>query len=352
MELHDYFCANPLPEDLSGLVKKEFSISLDFRYGDLVLKNPLLVAPGQLTLTVSQVKEIKKAGYAGCVLKSVVGESPEGECAMKNQRKKATLIKSFYETHDREEAFPIIHWDGRCDIRNLEEYLHFAREVWKENEPGRFTVIASLLCHLPLPGENFLEEEWFYTTKLLHEIGFNYFEIDFCPFLSGDNYTEDQKNVLRWYRVCPGLMKAVSKEIKVFPKILNLDWGLEYQLKIVEAAAEGGADGLVVANRIYKKEYGSGHGGVELRERNLVQVEKARKSFPDLPVSGTGGIYSGRHVFQYLKAGAENIQLLSYLMGRVKKPFAKKIGNKFDKVLHHLIFDPVDGLISSFISSS
>ena len=151
LELYDHFCANPLPEDLAGLIEREFGFSLESRYGGAVLKNPLLVAPGQLTLTGSQVREIKAAGYAGCVLKSVVGETPKGECAMKNQRKKPTGIKSFYETDDREEASPIIHWDGRCDIRTLKEYLGFAREAWKENEPGRFTMLENLTGSVNLP---------------------------------------------------------------------------------------------------------------------------------------------------------------------------------------------------------
>jgi hypothetical protein len=46
-----------------------------------------------------------------------------------------------------------------------------------------------------------------------------------------------------------------------------------------------------------------------------------------------------------LCAGAENIQLLSFIMGKTNISFQKKNGTKFDKVFHKLILDPEDGLL-------
>lgn len=348
--IYEHYKHKPIPSCLFQELVDEFELSSwHVSYLDLPLENPLIVAPGQLTVHSAQIESIREAGFAACVLKSVVGESKNGNCSMVNQRKRATYIRTFYEATDVNGERPIIHWDGRCDTRGLSEYLDFARDVLVFHDPGNFIVIASFLCHLPFPGEDFLEEEWVHTTKMHYEAGFRHIEIDFCPFLAGDDYTEDQKNVLRWYRTCPGIIKSVADDVKVFPKMLNLDWGLEYQLKMAEAAVEGGSDGLVVANRFYSRQYGSGHGGEELKRRNLEQVKLIKEHFPDMPVSATGGVYSGRDVFDYLDAGAENVQLFSYLMGKVNKPFAKTEGSRFDKVFHKLMLDPNDGLIACML---
>ncbi|HNQ34519.1 MAG TPA: hypothetical protein PKN80_00435 [bacterium] len=348
-ELADWYRDRPLDRDLEARVLSELGLSLAARYGGQTLKNPLLVAPGQLTLTLSQVQAIRKAGYAGCVLKSVVGESPDGACSMARQRIKPTSVRTYYEPEDTAGAFPIIHWDGRLDIRGLDEYLDFAGAAAAEDSYGSFSVVASLLCHLPRPGEDFRADEWSHTAGRLGQLGYRHLEIDFCPFLSSDRYTEDQANILRWYRSVPALVKRAGPSLRVFPKLLNLDWGIDYQVQMARAAVEGGADGLVVANRGYRPEFASGHGGPGLRRLNLEQVRRIKREFPGLPVSATGGVYRGRDVLEYLEAGAENVQLLSYLMGRVKAPFRRGTGNRLEKVLYQLIFDPDDGLLAVWL---
>lgn len=348
--VHEYYKHAPIPSDIFRKLVGEFSLpSMNASYLDLQLKNPLIVAPGQMTLRVSQIEAIRNAGFAGCVLKSVIGESKNGGCSMINQRKRASYIKTFYDPDDITGERPIIHWNGRLDTRSLAEYLEFARDASIFNDPDDFIVIASFLCHLPFPREDFLEEEWINTTRMHYEAGLKHIEIDFCPFLAGDDYTEDQKNILRWYRTCPGIMKSVADDVKVFPKLLNLDWGLEFQLEMAEASIDGGADGLVVSNRFYDKHYGSGHGGAELRRRNLKQVKLIKEHFPNISISATGGVYSGKHIYDYLKAGAENVQLLSYLMGKVNKPFSKMSGSRFDMVFHKLMLDPDEGLIACLL---
>jgi len=304
------------------------------KYGDFVLKNPILVAPGQLTRTFSQILKIKKAGYGGCVLKSVVGEDKDGNCSMLEMRKPPTYIKTVYDEDDKEKKCPIIHWDGRADTRNLSEYLDFAREAVKLMDEN-FLIVASILCHLPLPDEDFKKEEWIFTTEKLFEIGYRIFEIDFCPHLRAKDELVEKNNILRWYRHVPSFLKSVSEKIIVYPKILNFDYGMDFQIKMVESSLEGNADGVVVANRIFKKELGTAHGGRELRERNLAMIKEIKKRFPEIKISATGGIYSGKHIIEYMEAGAENVQLLSFLMGRVNIDAEGE--NKFEKVFNKLM---------------
>jgi len=52
-----------------------------------------------------------------------------------------------------------------------------------------------------------------------------------------------------------------------------------------------------------------------------VQIREIKNVFPDISISGTGGIYEGRHILEYLKAEAENVQVLSYIPGKVKNNF-------------------------------
>lgn len=347
LDLSQHFLNSDIPENFSEIVKSHLNIDISAEYGKIRLKNPLLVAPGQMTVSVSQIQMIKESGFAGCVLKSVVAEDSNKSCSMKMLRKKPTFVKTVYDEFDTDGQFPIIHWDGGLDTRSLEEYLEFASQAAKYNDSD-FLIVASLLGHLPSYDEDFNEEEWIYTTQKLYDTGYRFFEIDFCPFLKEQDKLMNQKTILRWYSQTPLMMKKHFKDISVYPKILNLDFGLEFQKKMVESSIEAGSDGVVIANRIYKTEFGCAHGGKELRETNLLQIKIAHSSFPDLKISGTGGIYKGIHICDYLSAGAQNVQILSFLMGKVKKPFEKK-GNRFQQVFYKLMLDPVDGYIAMLL---
>lgn len=344
--LERYFAQRPLTENLDEIVRQELGININAFYGSCPLKNPVIVAPGQLTRFASQVAETRKAGYSGCVLKSVVGEDEKGRCSMSSFRKPAGYVKSVYDPSDVGKMYPIIHWDGKLDTRNLAGYLQFAKEVYGYAGTGSFLLAASILCHLPSPDEDFKKEEWVYTAKKLFDAGYKTFEIDFCPQLSNESSLIEKKNVLRWYATIPSYVKSVSPEITVFSKAMNLDFGMDFQIEMSSETIKGGADGIVIGNRLFKKEFGCAHGGKELRERNITQIKEIKKIFPDVHVSGTGGVYTGKDIVDYLEAGAENVQILSFLMGKTAIRFTKK-GTKFEKVLHRLLFDPSDGLLVS-----
>jgi hypothetical protein len=343
-ELRKYYLENPIDDKFPQIIKNEIGIDLKARYGNFELIHPVLIAPGQLTREAFQIKMIKEAGYSGCVLKSVVGEDEKGNCSMLNQRKKMTYLKTVYDEEDN----PVIQWDGRGDTRNLEEYLKFAKTSFNFSDKN-FLIVSSILCHLPGP-EEFKKDEWIYTTKKLYHIGYRFFEIDFCPSLKIEKKIE-KENILRWYREIPMFLKNEFPDIYVFPKILNLEYGIDFQLEIIKSAIEGNSDGVVIGNRIFKEEFNSAYGGKELRERNLIQIKEAKREFPDISISGTGGVYEGRHIFDYLKAGADNVQILSYILGKAKKGFLKKKGNKFEKVIYELFFNPVNGLLNFYRNS-
>lgn len=340
-EMSQYFLNHDIPENFLEIVSAELNIDVSAKYGPFELKHPVLIAPGQMTVAAEQIRLIKQAGFSGCVLKSVVAEDEKGNCSMIKLRKRPTKVTTVYDDFDTDGKFPIIHWNGGLDTRRLEEYLEFATKAIKLSSPD-FPIIASILGHLPSYDENFIEDEWVYTTKRLYDTGYRVFEIDFCPFLKEHDELMNQRTIFRWYRSIPEILKKTFKDIFVFPKILNLDYGIDFQLKIIEASFQGNSDGVIIANRIYKKEYGCAHGGEELRHRNLRQVKDAHQLYRKIEISATGGIYRGKHIIEYLNAGAQNVQILSYLMGKVRKPFEKK-GNRFQQVFYELMLNIEDG---------
>ncbi len=222
-ELSRAYAEDRLPGSLTDAVRERLGLDISSAYGGRRLSNPFLVAPGQLTVHSGQIRRIKDAGFAGCVLKSFVGEDASGYCSMSFQRAKATFIRTVYDPDDGQGRRPIIHWDGRMDTRPLDAYLPFAADALKESGPD-FLVVASLLCHLPGPGEPFREEEWAYTLGRFRDVGFSLFEIDFCPSLKKESDLIERENVLRWYRESPALMKRLCPGVTVYPKLLNRAW--------------------------------------------------------------------------------------------------------------------------------
>ncbi|HIE18767.1 TPA: hypothetical protein EYP75_03475 [Candidatus Bathyarchaeota archaeon] len=328
------------------MLESEFSIKISASYLNLDLRNPIIIAPGPLSQNISQIKRAAKTGYGGMVLKSVVGEDKDGNTSMKALRKKSIFARWVYD----DEGNPIFHWNGGLDLRRLEDYLSFARKAFQLGKKEGFPLIASFLCHLPKDvDEEWKIEEWEYTTKKLVEAARIFYEdspvileIDLCPFLKREKLAVDKATVLRWYREIPRFVKEISSNVHIVPKLLNLDFGLDFQIEMVKAAKEGNADGVVIANRFFRKyvtketgeAYFTAHGGRELRVLNQKQIREVRKIL-DIPICATGGTYSGRHVAEYLKIGAQNVQVLTYV-----------IKNGFEKAFEDLMFNPEDGFVT------
>jgi dihydroorotate dehydrogenase (fumarate) len=333
-------------------VRKHIGIDLTSFYLDLELKNPLIVAPGPLSQAVFQVERAARAGYGGMVLKSVIGEDKHGNSSMKSLRAKPTFARWVND----EEGNPIYHWNGGLDRRNLSDYIKFAEKAFRKGSELSFPLIPSFLCHLPrkVDEEEWKVEEWTYTVARLGEAASSMykdqkliFEIDFCPFLKREKLTVEKNVILRWYRETPRLIKEAWPDSQVIPKLLNLGFGLDFQIEIMMAAKEGGADGIVIANRFFKKYvnldtkngYFTAHGGKELRVMNQQQIAKIKKSM-NIPVSATGGTYSGKHAYEYLSLGAQNVQLLTFIMK-----------NGFEEVFRNIIFNETNGLLASILKS-
>ncbi|MEM2887932.1 MAG: hypothetical protein QXR42_00430 [Candidatus Bathyarchaeia archaeon] len=332
-------------------LSKNFGATLSSNYLDLELKSPVIVAPGPLSQTTSQIERAAASGFGGVVLKSVVGEDKHGNSSMKFLRTKPTFARWVID----DEGNPVYHWNGGLDLRTLPEYLKFAEKAFRIGEELNFPVIPSFLCHLPRDiDEDWKVEEWKYTVTKLSEAALPMykdrkiiFEIDFCPFLKREKLAVDKKTILHWYGETPKLVKENCPNSYVVPKIMNLDFGLDFQTEMIKAVKQGGADCVVIANRFFRKfvdpdtkeSYFTAHGGRELRILNQCQISKAKEAV-NIPISATGGTYSGKHVYEYLSLGAQNVQLVTYVM---------KYG--FEESLKNIMFNPRDGFLAMLVAS-
>jgi len=70
---------------------------------------------------------------------------------------------------------------------------------------------------------------------------------------------------------------------------------------------------------------------------NQHQIREVKKRV-DILISETGGTYSGRHVSEYLKLGAQNVQVLTYVMK-----------NGFERALLNLMFNSEDGFVTMIL---
>jgi dihydroorotate dehydrogenase (fumarate) len=336
-------------KDPEKLIKEEWGIDLSSSYLCINLRNPVIIAPGPLSQSVAQVKSAAQTGYGGMVLKSVVGEDKKGNASMKSLRTKPRFAKWVVDA----EGNPVYHWNGGLDLRNLDDYLKFISEAYKIGRELDFPIISSFLCHLPMNiKEEWRVDEWYHTVSSILEAANSsnkdnplILEIDFCPFLKREKIVSGKNIVKRWYKEAPELVKDVSSEIKVIPKVLNLDFGMEFQTEMVKAAQSGKSDGVVIANRFFRKykdkntneEYFTAHGGKELRELNKEQVAKA-KEIINIPISATGGTYSGRNVYDYMMLGAQNVQMLTYIM---------RFG--FEHAFRNILLNQENGLVSTIL---
>src|SRR5580698_6363433 len=91
--------------------------------------------------------------------------------------------------------------------------------------------------------------------------------------------------------------------------------------EIAAGALEGGADGLTLVNTLLglaldtktgRPVLGAGGGGLSGAPLHSVAVRavwECRAAFPELPIVGVGGVFSGRDAIELLQAGADAVQV-------------------------------------------
>ncbi len=359
-----------LPPDLPAHVRDLYRVDLSGTYAGKRIKVPFGKASGQLSMTAAEVEADAAAGLGFVVLKTVIGEDADGRRAMEPWAVHESAMNVERITSGAGREGWTVTWKGRGWDRSFGDYLALYREALEIGERAGMPVAASVKCHLPAPGEPFREDEYRYTLGKLAAVGGEgmLVEKDFSPTLAGDERSRAREAVLRWIREVPALLKRhAGASATVGLKLMNALLGDEFQVEMLRAAAESGADFLVLFNRLFDPDRGVAYGGWDLSDRNLRVLDAyrasgapgARRSDPyvvrgsKLPpgavFSATGNICSGRVMIEYALRGATSGQLHTVFQLPLAE-YPATSGSRSARALHALVFHPDDGLIAWMLS--
>ena len=331
-----------LPHDFPAHVRDTYRINLAARYLGRPLPHPIGKGSGQLSLNSGQLETDADAGLAFAVLKTVIAQDAAGAQSMA-----AWAIHESKMKVERRGAGWTVTWKGRGWDRSFDEYLALVRTGWDLTRDGQLLTVPSVKYHLPRLDEPFRDAEYAFTTDALAKAWGEsplLLEKDFSPTLAGDQLSDEKTQILRWLREVPQRIRAHG-DVRLSMKLMNARFDDDFQVEMVKAA--GGADALVVFNRLFDPEQGVAYGGPELSDRNLrVLARLTPGASPGIPeFSGTGDIHSGRMIVEYALRGCSSVQLHTFFQLPLEE-YPATDGSRTQRALHALVFDPRDGLIA------
>ncbi|MGQ9462801.1 MAG: hypothetical protein ACUVRR_07060 [Candidatus Fervidibacter sp.] len=372
------FVYEPLPKPIWAFVLDNYSVDLRSRYSDFPI--PLLIgkASGQLSMEPHQVRTDAQASLGFCVLKTVIAEDAQGISSMKAWAIPVTRMKVERIVGQDGTYGWTVTWVGRGWHKSFASYLRFFDTAISIGAEHGMLVVSSIKAHLPASkDEMWRTEEYDFTIGELLKVWRAHFpqkpmplEFDFSPTLAGSERASQQETIINWLATVPKLVKNAAEKatglnssqvirigIKVFNSLFDDDFQLEMLLKLLSEAAEGaGPDFIVYANRLFdpNREYegvkGVAYGGPDLSARNLKVLGKLAKlrrqgKLPSwLPISGTGNVSSGGIAFRYILCGCTTLQIHTFFQLPLSC-YRKRTGNKIERSLHQLLFEPEDGLL-------
>jgi hypothetical protein len=345
--------ATGLPANFPDIVRENYGIDLTARYLDTALPHPIGKGSGQLSLNRDQLETDADAGLAFAVLKTVIAEDESG-----NQSMGAWAIHESKMTVERlisagGKVGWTVTWKGRGWDRSFEEYLDLVRAGRELGQTGRMLVIPSVKYHLPTFEEPFRSEEYAHTTGAIAGAwgdGPLLMEKDFSPTLAGDSLAGEQERILRWIREVPGQVAAgAGREIRLALKLMNSRFDDQFQLRMLETAAQNGAAAAVVFNRLFGREKAVAYGGWDLSDRNLRVLDAARRKPIRFPLSGTGNICTGTVLLDYARRGCSSVQLHTFFQLPLSE-YPATAGSRTSRALHSLVFHPAHGVIAGMLN--
>jgi len=333
-----------LPRDFPAHLRDAYRINLSARYLGEPIPHPVGKGSGQLSLNVGQLETDAEAGLAFAVLKTVIAQDATGAQSMAAWAIHETKMKI-----ERRGGGWTVTWKGRGWDRSFEDYLALVRAGRDLTRAGQLLTVPSVKYHLPRLDEPFRDDEYAFTTRALTQAWGKsplLLEKDFSPTLAGDQLADEKEQILRWLREVPQRIRAHG-EVRLAMKLMNARFDDDFQREMMEAA--GGADALVVFNRLFDSVQGAAYGGTELSDRNLRVLDRPSARPPVRPsLSGTGNIHSGRMIVEYARRGSSSVQLHTFFQLPLEE-YPATDGSRTQRALHALIFDPRDGLIATLL---
>lgn len=341
------------PTDFPAHVRETYRIDLSARYLGQTVPHPIGKGSGQLSLKTEQLEHDAEAGLAFVVLKTVIAQDEAGEQQMAAWAVHESRMAVEPLAHEGRAGWTVT-WRGRGWDRTLDEYLALVRAGRDLTRAGRLLVVPSVKYHLPALDEPFRSAEYRYTTGALASAWGPeplLVEKDFSPTLAGDARSEEPSRVLRWVREVPGQVRAAAPHgCRLALKLMNTRFDDAFQVSMLDAATQSGADAAVVFNRLFDSGRGVAYGGWELSDRNLRVLDLARRRgvAAGFPLTGTGNVCSGRVLLDYAARGCESVQLHTGFQLPLTE-YPATAGNRTARLLHRLVFHPREGLIAGML---
>lgn len=240
-------------------------------------------------------------------------------------------------TVDPRTRLGVLRKDGKMiGMNNIELLSRKPLKTWtedwipkiKKEAPEDFVFIASIMSG-PDP------EGWTTFTEIMSQTGVDAIELNVsCP------HGSPEEHMGAFIGQDPALVEQVTKAAKKgtdLPILVKLTPNVTDIVPIAEAAVKGGADALSAINTVEsligidietatplpiaygvdKKEQLSTYGGFcgpAVKPLGLRFVSQIAKAFPDIPISGIGGIEDWSSAAEYLMVGAKTLQICTAAM--------------------------------------
>jgi dihydroorotate dehydrogenase (NAD+) catalytic subunit len=254
--------------------------------GKLELRNPTMLASGILGETAELLLRVADSGAGAVITKSIGLEPREG--------------------HPNPTVVEMEH-----GLLNAVGLANPGIEIFKEE------MEVATKAEIPVIGSIFGKDvdEFTRLAVKMEDFGADAVELNLsCPHAEGLGFEigADPKNV---EEITEGVKGSLS--IPVFPKLTP---NVKDVVELADAAAKGGADGVVAINTVRAMAISpearmpilankiGGLSGTAIRPIGVRCVYEIWKEVP-IPVIGVGGISSGMDAMEYLMAGASAVQI-------------------------------------------
>jgi dihydroorotate dehydrogenase (fumarate) len=266
-------------------------INLQTEYLGLKLKNPVIVSSSGLANTPEKVKKLADSGAGAVVLKSLFEEQINHES------------HQHVESSDYPEAADyIINYTKQ---NSVEQYLDLIEESKKLVD---IPVIASVNCTT--------SDNWIDFALKLEEAGADAIEINVF-FMPNDKDKKADKYEETYFRLAENLKKLVK-----IPVVFKLGAYFTNPMYVTKELHYRNVDGVVLFNRFYAPDIDVDKMKMTTAEvfsspsdiRNTVRwIGLMSGVFPNLSLSASTGVHSGKDVVKMLLSGAQTVQVCSTL---------------------------------------
>ncbi|TFG98615.1 NAD-dependent dihydropyrimidine dehydrogenase subunit PreA [Candidatus Thorarchaeota archaeon] len=288
---------------------------LEIEFAGITFKNPFILSSAPPTMDAQHIIRAAKLGWGGAVMKTVTEEP----------------------TVDPRTRLGVLRKNGKAiGMNNIELLSRKSLTTWtedwipqiKQEAPEDFIFIASIMSGTEPEG-------WTALAETMTQTGADAIEINVsCP------HGSPEKHMGAFIGQNPILVEQVTRAAKKgtdLPLLVKLTPNVTDIVPIANAAIKGGADAISAINTVESligidietatplpvaygmdnteqlSTYG-GFCGPAVKPLGLRFVSQIAKAYPNMPISGIGGIEDWSSAIEYLMVGASTLQICTAVM--------------------------------------